>query len=322
MTTLVQEGQGQDRRIVERIVEHGAGSAVGGKGRGAGARGFDDPERALVRSLCGVVTSRWKHASSLGNVKPPKKTWVLHAMEAVYTLAYTLQASEVPRECVVAWRPAVNYPVPHVSRPHGRHVPCADFPSVHLLELPLVPATRTCLFRVQHQRIVDGSQSDRLASHRDEAATCESGEEGGSNPLEAGRGSTRFFVATELREVVAALMRLSRLLDGITSAPGASSTFPRGLKLACALAVTAIGLNPDASSLDVPRKVKPGPASEFDPGGSRRCRELKRVCTGTEGGDVGVAHAVRYGQGLTRPRTTHTRWRRGARLRVCLVHRS
>lgn len=52
---------------------------------------FDDPLRALVRCLCGVVVRRWKEASSAG--KSPKKVWVSHVMEAVLALTRAIEVS-------------------------------------------------------------------------------------------------------------------------------------------------------------------------------------------------------------------------------------
>lgn len=52
---------------------------------------FDNPLRALVRCLCGVVVRRWKEASSAR--KPPKKVWVSHVMEAVLALTRAIEVS-------------------------------------------------------------------------------------------------------------------------------------------------------------------------------------------------------------------------------------
>lgn len=71
----------------------------------------------------------------------------------------------------------------------------------------------------------------------------------------ANRNNARFFSVAELREIVDALMGLSRLADGVSSSSAAAAAFPKGLMLKCTLAVTAIGLNRDASVMDVPRRV-------------------------------------------------------------------
>lgn len=68
------------------------GDSKGGQGRRAAEfEAFNDPERALVRCLCGIIASRWSQTSSLARGKTPKKVWVLHLMETVHALAQTLE---------------------------------------------------------------------------------------------------------------------------------------------------------------------------------------------------------------------------------------
>ena len=70
------------------------GSASSGRGGVSSASdAFADPLKALVRCLCGVVTGRWRQASSTG--RAPKKAWVLHAMEGVLALIRALQVSDL-----------------------------------------------------------------------------------------------------------------------------------------------------------------------------------------------------------------------------------
>lgn len=99
-----------------------------------------------------------------------------------------------------------------------------------------------------------GSRTNSSLSPSDDDVRQISGESKGAMcaPDEV---SPRFFSVAELREIVNALMGLSRLSNRVPSTLATSSTFPRGLKLACALAITAIGVQRDTSPLDVPRKV-------------------------------------------------------------------
>lgn len=88
--------------------EEEGGGGSGGVGTGGGVSGgdrgsacsresgpavdaFNDPVKALVQCLCGVVTSRWRQASSLEGTRMPQKAWMLHAMEAVHALTGILQ---------------------------------------------------------------------------------------------------------------------------------------------------------------------------------------------------------------------------------------
>lgn len=105
------------------------------------------------------------------------------------------------------------------------------------------------------------SNGDTTANHH-----SEDGNHPTSSDISIGRVRRFFSNPEELQEIMASLMGLSRLAQGNAAIPSSaalyiptSSSFPpsmnMGLRLACTLAVLAIGMSGDASQMDAPRKV-------------------------------------------------------------------
>lgn len=131
---------------------------------------------------------------------------------------------------------------------------CVQF--VHFIFLPPSASLLPCRVILGQSKGTPTSDDQRHSSPTGNAVAVTDEGHGDRNcDREGVEAIERLFSPNELREIVHALMRLSRLPDSLANASFASTAFPRGWKLACALAVTAIGLNKDASCMDVPRKV-------------------------------------------------------------------
>lgn len=129
------------------------------------------------------------------------------------------------------------------------------------------------MFYVPHQykQEYDAQAIPRFDGNDNAVANQDGGHGNNEGPSDISNEPVRrlfFSSPTELREIVDTLMGLSRIAQGNTAAQScaglylvtsssspSSTTSKMGLRLACALAVLAIGMSGDMSQMDVSRKV-------------------------------------------------------------------